>query len=68
MKNSPYFFIKSMAPIGGAVMALIALVSGGLFGGNLPWGTWWIWDARLKSVLVTCFFISIWGYCTAKNA
>ncbi|NLQ16567.1 heme ABC transporter permease [Marinomonas sp. M1K-6] len=46
-------FIKAMAPIG-AVMALIALVSGAIWG-KPTWGTWWVWDARLTSVLVLFF-------------
>jgi len=49
MKIAP-IFIKSIAPIG-ATMALIALVSGSIWG-KPTWGTWWVWDARLTSVLV----------------
>ncbi|MGO3739936.1 heme ABC transporter permease [Marinomonas foliarum] len=52
MKMAP-IFIKAMAPIG-AVMALIALVSGAIWG-KPTWGTWWVWDARLTSVLVLFF-------------
>ena len=46
-------FIKAMAPIG-AVMALVALASGAIWG-KPTWGTWWVWDARLTSVLVLFF-------------
>ena len=43
----------SAAP--GACFTLLALVTGSLWG--LPtWGTWWVWDARLTSVLVLLFF------------
>lgn len=35
----------------GATMALIALVTGSLWGKPM-WGTWWIWDARLTSELI----------------
>ena len=35
----------------GATMALIALVTGSIWGKPM-WGTWWIWDARLTSELI----------------
>jgi heme exporter protein C len=41
---------KAAAPIG-AAFTLIALVTGSLWG-RPTWGTWWVWDARLTSVLV----------------
>ena len=51
----------SAAP--GACFTLIALVTGSLWG--LPtWGTWWVWDARLTSVLVLLFlyigYMALW--------
>ncbi|MGE3870149.1 MAG: heme ABC transporter permease CcmC, partial [Pseudorhodoplanes sp.] len=41
---------KAAAPIG-ATFTLICLVTGALWGRPL-WGTYWVWDARLTSVLV----------------
>jgi heme exporter protein C len=41
---------KSIAPVG-AVFTFLALVTGSLWGKPM-WGTWWVWDARLTSVLV----------------
>jgi heme exporter protein C len=41
---------KSAAPIGAAFTAL-ALVTGSLWGKPM-WGTYWVWDARLTSVLI----------------
>jgi heme exporter protein C len=41
---------KTAAPIG-ATFAFIALVTGSLWGKPM-WGTYWVWDARLTSVLV----------------
>jgi heme exporter protein C len=41
---------KAAAPIGAAFTA-ICLVTGALWGKPM-WGTWWVWDARLTSVLV----------------
>ena len=53
---------KASAPIG-AVFTLIALFTGALWG-QPTWGTWWIWDARLTSVLLMLFlylgYMSIW--------
>jgi len=41
---------KSIAPIG-ATFTSICLISGSLWGKPM-WGTWWVWDARLTSVLI----------------
>ena len=41
---------KAAAPIG-AAFTLICLVTGSLWG-RPTWGTYWVWDARLTSVLV----------------
>ncbi len=44
---------KAAAPLG-ASFTLIALVTGSLWGKPM-WGTWWVWDARLTSVLILFF-------------
>jgi len=62
MKMAP-IFIKSMAPIG-AAMAAIALLSGAIWG-KPTWGTWWVWDARLTSVLV--LFLLYMGIIALQN-
>ena len=41
---------KAAAPLG-AGFTLIALVTGSIWGKPM-WGAWWVWDARLTSVLV----------------
>ncbi len=41
---------KAAAPLGAAFTAL-ALITGSLWGRPM-WGAWWVWDARLTSVLV----------------
>lgn len=46
-------FIKAAAPIG-ASLALLALVTGSIWGKPM-WGTWWIWDARLTTELILLF-------------
>lgn len=52
MKMSDYF-IASAAPIG-AVMTFLALFTGAVWG-KPTWGTWWVWDARLTSMLLLLF-------------
>ena len=42
------------APLG-AAFTFLALVTGSLWGRPM-WGTWWVWDARLTSVLVLFLF------------
>lgn len=44
---------KSAVPIG-AAFTFIALVTGSLWGKPM-WGTYWVWDARLTSVLILFF-------------
>ena len=41
---------KSAAPIG-AAFTFLALVTGALWG-KPTWGTYWVWDARLTSMLI----------------
>jgi heme exporter protein C len=54
---------KASAPIG-CVFTALALVTGSLWGQPM-WGTWWVWDARLTSVLVLFFlylgYIVLWS-------
>jgi heme exporter protein C len=49
---------KAAAPLG-AAFTLMALVTGSLWGRPM-WGAWWVWDARLTSVLV--LFLLFVGY------
>jgi len=44
---------KSVVPIG-AAFTFLALVTGSLWGKPM-WGTYWVWDARLTSVLILFF-------------
>jgi heme exporter protein C len=45
---------RACAPLGAGFTAL-ALVTGSLWGRPM-WGTWWVWDARLTSMLVLFLF------------
>ncbi len=53
---------KAAAPIG-ASFTFVALVTGSLWGQPM-WGTWWVWDARLTSMLILFFlylgYIALW--------
>lgn len=55
---------KASAPIG-AMFCFLCLLTGSLWGKPM-WGTWWVWDARLTSVLIQ-FFIYI-GYMALWHA
>lgn len=54
---------RAAAPIG-AVMTLIALITGAIWGQPM-WGTWWEWDPRLTSFLILFLFylgyIALWS-------
>ena len=45
---------RAIAPVG-AVFAILTLATGSLWGRPM-WGTWWVWDGRLTSMLVLLFF------------
>ena len=53
------------AALPGAVFTALALVTGALWGKPM-WGTWWVWDARLTSVLV--LFLFYVGYMALRSA
>ncbi|HEY3799321.1 MAG TPA: heme ABC transporter permease CcmC [Caulobacteraceae bacterium] len=55
---------KAAAPLG-AAFTLLALVTGSLWG-RPEWGAWWVWDARLTSVLV--LFLLFLGYMALRSA
>lgn len=48
-----FILAQAMAPTG-ALMSFIALFSGA-FWGRPTWGTYWVWDARLTSMLILFF-------------
>jgi len=45
--------MKACAPVG-AAFTFIALLTGAIWG-KPTWGTWWVWDARITSMLVLLF-------------
>jgi heme exporter protein C len=47
-------FCAAAAPVG-AVLAALCLATGSLWGKPM-WGAWWVWDARLTSMLILFFF------------
>ncbi|MEK9673438.1 MAG: heme ABC transporter permease [Rhodospirillaceae bacterium] len=55
---------RSAAPIG-ACFTFLALFTGSLWGKPM-WGAWWVWDARLTSVLIL-FFLYL-GYMALNKA
>lgn len=59
-----YLLARSIAPIG-AMFTLITLITGSIWGKPI-WGTWWVWDARLTSVLIL-FFLYL-GYIILANS
>ena len=55
---------RAIAPVG-ALFTAICLVSGSLWG-KPTWGTYWVWDARLTSMLVLLFLYI--GYLALSSA
>jgi len=62
----PLAFIcaRAAAPIG-ACFTFICLLTGSLWGKTM-WGAWWVWDARLTSVLILLFLYI--GFITLHQA
>jgi len=60
-----YFFAK-ISSIIGLIFTLLTLITGCLWG--IPmWGTFWVWDARLTSVLIL-FFLYVINYILNLNS
>lgn len=57
-------YTKAIAVIGACFTAL-CLITGSIWGKPM-WGTWWVWDARLTSVLIL-FFLYV-GYIVLVSA
>ncbi|MGX6646349.1 heme ABC transporter permease [Maricaulaceae bacterium MS644] len=55
---------RAIAPAG-AVFAFLCLATGALWGRPM-WGAWWVWDARLTSMLV--LFLLYLGYMALRAA
>ena len=53
------------AALPGAVFTAICLVTGSIWG-RPTWGTWWVWDGRLTSMLVLLFLY--FGYMALADA
>ena len=53
------------AALPGAAFTALALITGSLWGQPM-WGTWWVWDARLTSVLV--LFLFYLGYMALRSS
>jgi len=45
---------KSLAPVG-CIFSLVSIVTGSLWG-KPTWGIWWVWDARLTSMVILFLF------------
>ena len=55
---------RAIAPVG-ALFSLLTLLTGSIWGKPM-WGTWWVWDARLTSMLI--LFLLFMGYIALSNA
>ena len=55
---------RASAPVG-AAFTFVCLVTGSLWGKPM-WGTWWVWDARLTSMLLLLFLYL--GHMALSNA
>ena len=54
-KNKNFSLIAKSLSTSGFVFCIIALVTGSIWG-YPTWGTWWVWDARITSMLLLAIF------------
>ena len=54
-KNKSFSLIAKSLSTSGFVFCIIALVTGSIWG-YPTWGTWWVWDARITSMLLLSIF------------
>lgn len=55
-----FMMMKVSAPLGIA-FTFVALVTGSIWG-KPTWGTWWVWDARITSMLILLFlFLGVYA-------
>lgn len=57
--------IAKKSAVVGVFFTLVTLVTGSIWGKPI-WGTWWVWDARLTSMLILFFFYI--GYLLVINS
>lgn len=64
--RNPFSFMltRAIAPVG-LIYTVICLITGSLWGKPM-WGAWWVWDARLTSMLILAFFYM--GYLVLVNS
>lgn len=59
-RNMQMYYVASSAATTGAAYTFVALLSGAIWG-KPAWGAWWVWDARLTSMLLLLFiYIAYW--------
>lgn len=63
-KNSIASILAHGAAPAGTMFAAICLITGSIWGKG-TWGTWWVWDARLTSMLILFFlyigYLALWS-------
>ena len=65
--KSPFYALcaQSLA-IPGCALTIICMITGSLWG-KPAWGAWWVWDARLTSVVILFFFyVGYINFCDGK--
>lgn len=58
-KNPIFFIISLCTAVPGSLFCLLTLLTGSIWG-KATWGTYWVWDARLTSVLILFFLYLIY--------
>lgn len=66
--RSPFYALcaQSLA-LPGFILTILCIITGSLWG-KPAWGTWWVWDARLTSVVVlAAFYLSYLNICNGYD-
>jgi heme exporter protein C len=67
LKQKTFILMAQALSPYGAMYALISLITGMIWG-KVAWGAWWVWDARLTSMLFFfCIYIAHMNLCRIKT-
>lgn len=63
LRSSFYSICAKSLAFPGCALTLICIITGSIWG-KFAWGTWWVWDARLTSVIVLFFlYVGYLNFC-----
>lgn len=67
MRSAFYAISSQSLALPGFILTSLCIITGSIWG-KAAWGTWWVWDARLTSVVVLwIFYLSYLNLCNGRD-